>query len=75
MRQRFLRLVEQPHVFDRDHGLVGEGLQQLNVVIAELAGRRARHADHANRLVSRNKGQAARLRKPRSPRKMRTICR
>ncbi len=29
LRQRFLRLVEQPRVLDRDHGLVGEGLQQL----------------------------------------------
>ena len=27
-----LRLVEQPHVLDRDHGLVGEGLQQLDVM-------------------------------------------
>ena len=27
-----LRLVEQPHVFDGDHGLVGERLQQLDVM-------------------------------------------
>ena len=30
--QRLLRLVEQPHVLDGDHGLVGEGLQQLDVM-------------------------------------------
>ena len=40
--QRFLGLVEQPDVLDRDHGLVGEGLQQLDVVIGET--RRARAA-------------------------------
>ena len=34
--QRFLRLVEQPHVLDRDHGLVGEGLQQRDLLVAEL---------------------------------------
>ena len=37
--QRFLRLVEQPRVLDGDHGLVGEGLQQLNVM-----GRQTRRA-------------------------------
>ncbi len=29
--QRLLRLVEQPRVLDRDHRLVGEGLQQRHL--------------------------------------------
>ena len=33
--QRLLRLVEQPHVLDGDHGLIGEGLQQGNLFVAE----------------------------------------
>ena len=33
-----LRLVEQPRILDGDHGLVGEGLQQLDVVVGERAG-------------------------------------
>ena len=33
--ERLLRLVEQPHVLDRDHRLVGEGLQQLDLLLAE----------------------------------------
>ena len=36
--QRLLRLVEQPHILDGDHCLVGEGLQQLDVVIGETPG-------------------------------------
>ena len=31
-------LVEQPHIFDRDHRLVGEGLQQLDMMGGERAG-------------------------------------
>ena len=30
-----LHLVEQPHVADRDHGLIGEGLQQGDLLVAE----------------------------------------
>ena len=33
--QRLLRLVEQPHVLDGDHRLVGEGLQQLDLLLGE----------------------------------------
>ena len=36
--QRLLRFVEQPYVFDRDHGLVGEGLQQLDVMCGKWTG-------------------------------------
>ena len=31
----FLRLLEQPRVLDRDHGLVGEGLEQRDLLVAE----------------------------------------
>ena len=34
-RQRFLGLVEQPHVLDRDHGLVGEGFSERNFAVSE----------------------------------------
>ena len=40
-RQRLLCLVEQPRVLDRDHGLVGEGLQQCELLVAEGAARAA----------------------------------
>ena len=29
--QRFLEFLEQPHVLDGDHGLVGEGFEQLDL--------------------------------------------
>ena len=29
--QRFLEFLEQPHILDGDHGLVGEGFQQLDL--------------------------------------------
>ena len=29
-----LHLVEQPRILDRDHGLVGEGLDQLDLALA-----------------------------------------
>ena len=29
--QRFLQFLEQPHVLDGDHGLVGEGFKQLDL--------------------------------------------
>jgi hypothetical protein len=30
-----LQLLEQPHVLDGDHGLVGEGLEQRDVLVGE----------------------------------------
>ena len=42
--ERFLGLVEQPRILDRDHGLVGEGLQQLRLRVGERAGLGARDA-------------------------------
>ncbi len=49
--QRLLRLVEQAHVFDRDHGLVGEGFQEGDVLRVERALRRPRHDERADPLV------------------------
>ena len=43
--QRLLRLLEQPRVLDGDDGLVGEGLQQLNVMRDECTGLGAGDAD------------------------------
>ena len=43
-----LNLVEQPHVLDRDHSLVGKGLQQRDLPLGEQAGHGARDRDHAD---------------------------
>ena len=37
-----LHLVEQAHVLDRDDGLVGEGLDELDLALREGPGARAR---------------------------------
>ena len=37
-----LHLVEQPRVLDRDHGLVGEGLDQLDLLVGKGPHLRAR---------------------------------
>jgi hypothetical protein len=44
--QRFLGLVEQARILDGDNGLIGEALQQLDVVVGERAGLHPRNADH-----------------------------
>ncbi len=49
--QRLLRLVEQAHVLDRDHGLVGEGLQQRDLLRREGARLAAPGKDRADRLA------------------------
>ena len=43
-----LDLVEQARVLDRDHGLVGEGLQQRQLLVAERRRRVARDLDRAD---------------------------
>ena len=48
--ERLAQLVEQPRILDGDHGLVGESLQQLDVVRVESARGRSRHVDGADRL-------------------------
>ena len=46
-----LHLVGQADVFDCDHGLVGEHLQQAGVLFAERPGRDAGHRDDADGLA------------------------
>ena len=46
--QRLLRLVEQPHVLDRDHRLVGEGLEQRDLLSRRTARSSAAHDDRAD---------------------------
>ena len=55
-----LRLVEQPHVLDGDHGLVGEGLRQRDFLVRELAGRRRGRIEQASAIAlpSRSSGTA-----------------
>ena len=49
--QRFLRFVEQPRVLDRDHGLVGEGLREGDLLVVEVAGGLAQDRQRAERLA------------------------
>ena len=49
MLQRFLRLVEQPHVLDRNHGLIGEGQQQVDIAPGKRSRFLARDTDSADR--------------------------
>ena len=44
-----LHLVEQPHVLDRDHRLVGEGRDQLDLLVGERPHRRAGQHHDADR--------------------------
>ena len=44
-----LDFVEQPHVLDRDHRLVGEGRDQLDLLVGERPHVGARQHDHADR--------------------------
>ncbi len=47
-RQRLLRLVEQPRVLDRDHRLVGEGLEQRMFLGRKRPDRESHHGQHAD---------------------------
>src|SRR5262252_9231496 len=49
--QRLFRLVEQPHVLDGDDGLVGEGLEEGDLVVREPATLPASHRDSPDRNV------------------------
>ncbi len=44
-----LRLLEEPHILDGDHGLVGEGLQKLDLAFVERPHLLARHDEDADR--------------------------
>ena len=44
-----LHLVEQPHILDGDHRLVGERGDQFDLLVGERSYLRTRQHDHANR--------------------------
>jgi hypothetical protein len=46
-----LHLVKQAHVLDRDHGLVGESGDQVDLPLCERLDRRAQEAEDAYRLA------------------------
>ena len=50
--ERLLGLVEQAHVLDRDHRLVGEGAQQRDLLVAQRSGVLPHHADGADRRIA-----------------------
>ena len=50
-RLRALELGEQAHVLDGDDGLVGEGPQQLDLLLGKRARHVAVHGDGADRLA------------------------
>src|SRR5262249_21523054 len=45
-----LHLVEQPHILDRDHRLVGEGLDQLDLLVGKRPHGFAYYVEHTNRI-------------------------
>ena len=70
-----LHLVEQPDIFDRDHGLIGEGLQQRDLLFGERIHFGAAKRDRSNTLtfaqqrhaqngsIAQTAGQLSRFRK------------
>ena len=49
--QRFLRLVEQPHVVDRDRGLIGERLHERDLLLGEQPRLHPPQLDGADRPI------------------------
>src|SRR5262249_21342530 len=56
--QRFAQLVEQARVLDRDDGLVGEVLDQLDLLVSERAHLLAIDTDATNQVVVLEHGNA-----------------
>src|SRR5262245_51528617 len=58
-RVALLDLLEQPHVFDRDHGLIGEGLEKGDLLLIERTNfRAANHNDpYWNALSKQRRGK------------------
>jgi hypothetical protein len=46
-----LHLVEQPYIIDRDHGLVGESRDQLDLTLGERPDHVSNQHDHANEIA------------------------
>ena len=63
-RLRAFELGEQPHVLDRDHRLVGKGLEQRDLLLGEGPGSGRPDGDGADGTPSRISGTARMLRKP-----------
>ena len=57
-----LQLAEQAGVLDGDHRLVGEGLEERDLVVGEPAGLAAGHRDRPDRLVVTEQRHRHRLR-------------
>ena len=53
-----LHLVEQPHVLDRDDGLISERLQQLDLTLVERTRVLSGHVENADRLALAQKRYA-----------------
>ena len=53
-----LHLVEQPHILDGDHGLVGEGRDQFDLLVGEGLDRLACQEQHPDRLPQAKQGNA-----------------
>src|SRR5262245_11297534 len=56
--QRLAQLVDQPYVLDRDHRLVGEGLEQGDLPLAEEASLGTAEHDRADRDTFSHQGDA-----------------
>ena len=66
-----LHLVEQPHVLDRDHCLVGEGCDQLDLLVGErphLVRAQDQHADRAPLAQQRHAEHGAKAAQASAPR-------
>jgi len=50
--ERLLRLVEQPHILDGDHGLIGESLDQLDLLVGERLDFELVEDHHADDVVA-----------------------
>ena len=48
--QRFTQLVEQPRILDGDDGLIGEGLNELQLFVGKGTGFRSENDDRTDRL-------------------------
>ena len=55
-RIALLKFLEQPHVLDGDHGLVGEGLNELNLPFRKRFDKVAPDRDRSDLCTSRNSG-------------------
>ena len=57
-----LQFLEQPHVLDGDHGLVGEGFEKRDLFVRERTDLRSPNANHPDRnsLPQQRRGKTVR---------------